>query len=353
MDRGRAGSHGAADQPYRFPRVHLHHRGAGVSTIVSAAVYPLQMPPVAKAVLVSMADNANDEGECWPSISTICMRTCYGKTAVIDAIKWLEQEGMIVAERGPRGTGTIYTILAGRVNDMFVRPTSPPDGLVRRGQGRPGWAKRSATRTSSAPPAPPKAASGELFGRETPPNQSASRTSPAGEPVRDADQGSPSGEPDQSASRTWVVRQADPNHQEPPVTISDPSSAQARDDDEPEPMDPAEVERVLEPFGGIPDFVPREWLARFVRHRASLRRVVSGEGWMVLRQQLRELHAAGHSVADSLRQTIGAGLHIPVIPKTAGARAGPNRPRANDDFTDADYQGTDDADIPAHLRNTG
>lgn len=80
-----------------------------MSTSVMAAVWPLQMPPPAKAVLVSLADNANDQGYAFPSISYICMRTCFKKTAVIEAIAWLEKAGFLKADRS-NGRHTTYQI---------------------------------------------------------------------------------------------------------------------------------------------------------------------------------------------------------------------------------------------------
>jgi len=122
------------------------------------ACWPLQMPPTPKAVLISLADNANDHGECWPSISTICERTCFGKTAVIEAIRWLEADGVLVADRS-NGRHTRYTIVPNL--DLF--------------------------------------------------NRSGKRTGPVAEPVREANRTGPAGGPDRSARRTLTVK----NHQEP------------------------------------------------------------------------------------------------------------------------------------------
>jgi hypothetical protein len=58
---------------------------------------------------MSLADNANDQGFCWPSISKICERTCFSKRAVIDAIAWLEQAGILAADR-TNGRHTTYVI---------------------------------------------------------------------------------------------------------------------------------------------------------------------------------------------------------------------------------------------------
>jgi hypothetical protein len=130
--------------------------------------WPLQMPPTAKAVLMSLADNANDHGECWPSINTISQRTCFGRTAVIEAIQWLESVGRLKADRA-NGRHTKYQISLER----------------------------------------------ELFEAE--------------KPVRDADQsakrtGSPNG-PNQSVSRTGPVRQADSNRKEPSRTVNKNTTA--------------------------------------------------------------------------------------------------------------------------------
>jgi hypothetical protein len=142
-----------------------------VSTTVMSAVWPLMIPPVPKAVLVSLADNANDHGECWPSLTTICQRTCFKRTAVIEAIQWLEQHQLLAADRS-NGRHTRYRVLVG--NDLFagMKPVRHAD--------------RSAKRTGS----------GER--------------------------------PDPSATRTGPVRHADTNRQEPSGTVIKASSRGTR-----------------------------------------------------------------------------------------------------------------------------
>lgn len=134
-----------------------------MSTVIMAACWPLQIQPTAKAVLMSLADNANDHGECWPSITTICKRTCLGRTAVIEAIKWLEGKSLLTADRS-NGRHTRYLLTPNL--DLFEE----------------------------------------------------------GKPVRQADQSgrrtSPPRGPNQSAWRTGPVRHADSNRQEPSRTVS-------------------------------------------------------------------------------------------------------------------------------------
>lgn len=143
-----------------------------MSITLMAKCWPLQMPPTPKAVLMSLADNANDEGHCWPSLTTICERTCLGRTAVIEAIKWLERSDLLVADRS-NGRHTAYQLHA-----------------------------------------------------KAPVNQSAKRTGTADGPVRDADGTSPPGGRDQSGRRTGPVRQADSNRQ---GTVNEPSRNQKKE----------------------------------------------------------------------------------------------------------------------------
>lgn len=140
-----------------------------MSTMVMAACWPLQMTSTAKAVLISLADNANDHGVCWPSIPTIMLRTCLGKTAVIEAIQQLEQSGLLSIER-TQGRGNRYQLTPAA--DLFqpVRHAHP-----------------SATRTGS-----PAAL-------------------------------------DPSATRTGPVRHADPNRKEPSGTVKKASAPEVID----------------------------------------------------------------------------------------------------------------------------
>jgi hypothetical protein len=66
-----------------------------MSTTIMALVWPLQMPLTAKAVLVSLADQANDDGVCWPAVGTLCMRTCMSERTARNALRWLERTGAI------------------------------------------------------------------------------------------------------------------------------------------------------------------------------------------------------------------------------------------------------------------
>lgn len=90
-----------------------------------SACWPLQgMSPAQKAVLVSLADNANDEGVCWPSISTIGMRTCLSERAVRNALRWLEESDVLKSDQR-FGRSTWYTITPARYAPGSKCPPAP------------------------------------------------------------------------------------------------------------------------------------------------------------------------------------------------------------------------------------
>lgn len=75
-----------------------------------AACWPLQgMSPAQKAVLISLADQANDDGVCWPSVNTIGLRTCLSERAVQAALKWLEEQGALLRDHRSQRS-TMYTV---------------------------------------------------------------------------------------------------------------------------------------------------------------------------------------------------------------------------------------------------
>lgn len=104
---------------------------------------------------------------------------------------------------------------------------------------------------------------------------------------------------------------------EPRATKSNqeqPSHRECEREADPLALTSEQVDRDLAGFGSTPTGVDREQLARFVRHRAAIRRPLSVQGWLQVRQQLLDLITAGHDPNESLKQTMAAGLSLPVIP---------------------------------------
>lgn len=81
-----------------------------MSTIIMSQCWPIEgISPAQKAVLISLADQANDDGYCWPSVGTISKRTCLSERAVQGAIKWLHSAGLLSSDER-RGTSSVYRI---------------------------------------------------------------------------------------------------------------------------------------------------------------------------------------------------------------------------------------------------
>ena len=110
-------------------------------------------------------------------------------------------------------------------------------------------------------------------------------------------------------------------HQVPSDTSSssgDSSNARARTDDD---------EADLAGLTGIPEAVNRETLAQFVRHRRVVRKPLSVAGWLQIRERLLDLGRQGHDPNESLRQTMAAGLALPVTPLSPGESHAASSPR--------------------------
>jgi len=64
---------------------------------------------LAKLVLIALARFANDSGQCFPSIDTLCKITHLSRQTVITKIKWLDKHGFVQRSHKP-GQSMRYTI---------------------------------------------------------------------------------------------------------------------------------------------------------------------------------------------------------------------------------------------------
>lgn len=84
--------------------------------------------PLRKLVLVKLADQANDDGECWPSYQSIADACEMGRSTVKAHIAWLEENGFLRVEYRHYGSGgksksNIYHLTIGKgSNPVKSRP---------------------------------------------------------------------------------------------------------------------------------------------------------------------------------------------------------------------------------------
>lgn len=81
-----------------------------MSTIIMSQCWPLQgLSVTQKAVLISLADQANDDGVCWPAVGTIAARCCMSARAVRTAMDHLETVGLLTRDRR-FNSSTVYKV---------------------------------------------------------------------------------------------------------------------------------------------------------------------------------------------------------------------------------------------------
>lgn len=70
-----------------------------MSVSISSACWALQLPATEKLVLLCLADFADDDGLCWPSVETMVGRTGLSDRCVREQLKRLEAAGLIERDR--------------------------------------------------------------------------------------------------------------------------------------------------------------------------------------------------------------------------------------------------------------
>ena len=118
----------------------------------------IQVSPTQKLVALALADHANEECECWPSLGRIAQRTGLSKTAIKEAMNALERAQLVIRNRDS-GRRTRY-----RLNLINGQQTRPADGLGRE-TARPG-------------DGPTRPSGGPELGRETATNRNKNRKEP-------------------------------------------------------------------------------------------------------------------------------------------------------------------------------
>jgi hypothetical protein len=80
-----------------------------MSVRVMALVWQLQLPDSQKIVLLALADSANDEGHCWPSMRSLARKCSRGERTVQGVIKQLVDAGHLTRREVP-GKGCNYSV---------------------------------------------------------------------------------------------------------------------------------------------------------------------------------------------------------------------------------------------------
>lgn len=156
-----------------------------MSTIIMSQCWPLQgLSVTQKAVLISLADQANDDGVCWPAVGTIAARCCMSARAVRTAMDHLEAVGLLTRDRR-FNSSMVYKVTPANF-DKAAAPskagrkagkagTAPGAGAAPHAGGAPAAG-------GDAPPAGGDAPGAGLGVRPVPPNRHITLSEPSGEP---------------------------------------------------------------------------------------------------------------------------------------------------------------------------
>lgn len=156
-----------------------------MSTIIMSQCWPLQgLSVTQKAVLISLADQANDDGVCWPAVGTIAARCCMSARAVRSAMDHLEAVGLLARDRR-FNSSTVYKVTPAN----FDKAAAPSKAGRKSGKAGTAPGAGAAPHAGGAPAAGGDAphAGGDAPGaglgvRPVPPNRHITLNEPSGEP---------------------------------------------------------------------------------------------------------------------------------------------------------------------------
>jgi len=104
-----------------------------MSIRLMCAAFDADVPATQKLVLLALCDNANDQGQCFPSIALLQRKCSLSDRAIQNAIAWLEEQGYL-SRTFRTGSATIYVMTPERgspPNDVHPRTKfTPPPNVV-------------------------------------------------------------------------------------------------------------------------------------------------------------------------------------------------------------------------------
>lgn len=119
-------------------------------------------PAVTRLVLLALADSANDEGVCWPSMETLARKAGCGVSTARKALQALEGDGYLVREargEGGRQRSNRYHLDVAKIEGAQIErpPKSSGTGRSNRGGGPAQIERQNPKRESpEEPPLPPE-----------------------------------------------------------------------------------------------------------------------------------------------------------------------------------------------------
>lgn len=123
------------------------------------AVWRMEIPSTPKMVLLSLADQANEAGVCWPSQPYIAKRCSLSDRAVREHLAWLEKASAIRRDV-KAGIGTTFTLTLSGFDELRnhvpprkdIPPRNPVPATPEQYSGNPGTTFRQIISNHQEPP---------------------------------------------------------------------------------------------------------------------------------------------------------------------------------------------------------
>ncbi|SNT07175.1 Helix-turn-helix domain-containing protein [Sphingomonas laterariae] len=133
-----------------------------MSIRIMSAVWGLKLGDSDKLVLLALADQANDDGVCWPSMASLAAKCSKSDRTVQAAIKSLVESGHLSRLERP-GKGVRYTVHPR--SDCTPEAASPPKGTTSTPEAASDKPSRTITsqKTTSSSKARARKSGGEAF----------------------------------------------------------------------------------------------------------------------------------------------------------------------------------------------
>lgn len=130
-----------------------------MSVRVMSLVWDSKVPMPERFTLIALADRADEDGKCWPSVKTLASKCCTGESTIRRHLVALQASGVLTVEHR-FNSSSLYTISLPRLRELAAVTPSQSDTPSQSGRG-----SRSGTTPSQSERTPPPNLSG-------PPSQS-------------------------------------------------------------------------------------------------------------------------------------------------------------------------------------
>lgn len=166
-----------------------------MSIKIMTAVWEMDLPDSEKILLLALADSANDEGECWPSMATLSKKCSKSDRTLQKSMRALCDKGHLSRNERP-GRGVLYHIHPR--NDVTPEAASPPKETTQTPEASSGDPRSGFGQTVKNPKEPARARGARLGAGKMKP-------APAARPIA-----APSAVPERllEAHREQIIRQA-------------------------------------------------------------------------------------------------------------------------------------------------